>query len=353
MDPNEIRIKADQERLRLKKMKNRQPKKEFELKPPQFWYRIKNKFKRKSKFEGPLITFTLGAGFFAYLYFAYDGIWSIYIAAALFGLAIVIFIFLMMDKLRKGNKSKLLIQMEGLMNDVDKMTKPLSEPQKVEKKEVVEKKQYASNSFFVYRKIAPPTYSWFMWFIFVLAPGMSCIYYWMWEDAARWVLWLGVGIVSLFPLRMFIEYLIQKYKYRTYKNFQDHLGFTLIGWDKLGADSDIFKNTYWVDVSIQAVLKDGANEAEIKLVDDALYLFSGKAHKWYYEARFGSDGRKKWAQSQSLVTSGSANMIVIGEIYEFLQTHLKSIHHKYGMIDTVQIKIGDMFFEVKGRRRPK
>lgn len=352
MDPNEIRIKADQERERLKKLKDRQPKKEFELKPPQVWYRIKDKFKRNSKFEGPLITFTLGAGFFAYLYFAYAGIWNIYIAITLFGLAIIFFVFLLIDKLRKGNKSKLLIQVESVIDDANKITQPLIEPKKFEKK-VVEKKQFPSNSFYVYRKIAPPTYSWFMWFLFVLAPGMGCIYFWLFEDTARWVLWLGVGIVSLFPLRMFIEYFIQKYRYRTYQNFQDHLGFILTGWNKLGMDSDIFESTNWVSCSIQVVLKEGTHEKEIKLVNDALYLLSGKVHKWFYEARLGSDGRKKWAQPQSLATSGSANRIVLGEIYQFLQTHLKSIHSKYGMIDKVQINIGDVFFEVKGRRRPK
>lgn len=350
MDPNEIKIKADLERQRLKELKNREPKKEFELKPPQLWYRIKDKFKRNSKFEGPLITFTLGAGFFTYLYFAYDGILNIYIAAVLLGLAIIFFIFLLIDKLRKGNKNKLLMQMEGLVDSVDKATKPLNQSVSF-KKRVEDKQQYASNSFYVYRRIAPPTYRWFVWFFFVVAPGMSCIYFWMFEDTARWVLWLGVGIVSLLPVRMVAEYFIKKYRYRTYQNFQDQLGFRLTGWNKLGTDSDIFKNEYWVNCSMQVVLKDGANDGDIKLVNDALYLFSMKAHKWFYETMAGMNGRKEWTQPRSLETSGSANSLVFGEIFEFLQTHLKSIHSKYGIIDTVQINIGDVFFEVKGRRR--
>jgi hypothetical protein len=211
-----------------------------------------------------------------------------------------------------------------------------------------EKTSFSSDSFKVYAKIFPSKFKLMLWIFFALGLGAVQIFLWVLGDMGIWALYSGSIMVGAFLVRLGIEQLRKIFTYGAYKNFRKNSPFEITGWEKLGTNADLLKAQYWAfDSSVEVITKEGTSTENIQRVNDALQLFISEANKHFYEGRFGSDGRAKWSFNHVLKVTGSADTMVIGEMYRLMSIYLKSIYTKYPVIKTVKVVIGDRVDEVK------
>lgn len=210
-------------------------------------------------------------------------------------------------------------------------------------------RSHSWDSFYVYQKIYPSKFNLILWIFFVGSIGAVFIFLWLLsDDFGLWSLYLGIGLIALFMLRILVDFFTKVFTFNTYKNFQKNLPFGLVGWDKLGSKRNFLKPQFWaIDSTVEVVLLDGVLNADIKRINDAIVLFTANANKCFYEGRFGSDGRKKWTLNNILMTTGSADIAVAGEMYRLIRVYLKSIHGKYPVVKEVRVIFGNEVYEVE------
>jgi len=233
--------------------------------------------------------------------------------------------------------------------DIKKISQRAQKARAREEKEIQAKKKDKAEqkinspldpfSFYVYSRIFPSGFRMILWIFFVLTIGTVCIFLYLLEDTSVWFLYIGLGLINLFFLRLIIEQLRKIWTYKTYKNFKTNLPFQLQGWKNISKNPDLLHPQNWsFDCSIEVILNKEANEFDYQKINDALTLFISGANKHFYKAWL-SDGRKKWSLENQLNATGSADITVIGEMYTLVQDYLKSIHEKYPVVEIVKIII--------------
>lgn len=200
------------------------------------------------------------------------------------------------------------------------------------------------DSFQVYRKIFPTRFNIFLWLVIFFVPAMVVILIWLLDDSLGiWALYAGLASISLFILRIIVEFFRKVFTYKTYKHFIHQLPFPLEGWEKIGANPKLFKdNTYWADdCSVEVFLIDRTEGLYIKMINDALVLFAKDANSHFYATPMGKMESSHWKFVHALKIKGDANKEVIGDMYRLIQVYLKPIHLKHPVIMSVRIVIGD------------
>lgn len=209
-------------------------------------------------------------------------------------------------------------------------------------------KTYNAFSFKVYRRICPGRINVMLWFMLNVPALVFYLLYYLDPDYGIWMLYTGFSFTGVFLLRWSIDFIQTMLTYKEYKNFLSGLGYKVEGWEQLGSRPNQLNRFYWSYQSFIGVeLKEGENKAHAKLIDDALFLFTVNANKFFYEARFGGDGRKKWETVDERKVMGSSNIGVIGQMYVLLNVYLKSIQEKYQLISVVRVYFDSEIFEVE------
>lgn len=200
------------------------------------------------------------------------------------------------------------------------------------------------DSFRVYRKIFPSKFKPFLWVIIFIVPAAIVILIWLLDDSLGiWALYAGLVSISLFILRIIIEFLRKVFTYKTYKNFISKPPFPIEGWEKIGSNPKLFKDsTYWADdCSVEVFLFDTTGGPHIKMINDALVLFAKDANSHFYATPLGKMESSHWKFVHALKIKGDANKEVIGDLYKLIQFYLKPIHQQYPVIQSVRVVIGD------------
>lgn len=213
------------------------------------------------------------------------------------------------------------------------------------------------DSWYVFRRIYPIYPNFFWWFFGVLTLGIVFISIYFStagnRPADQWSLYIGLGFIGLFMLRLLIHHAMKIMAFNRYKGWRQKLGFQLNGWEVLGRKKDFPKTHHWdkqVEYTVQ--VESFASQAVRKTIHDALYLFNRKANGCFYEKYFVQSGysgeiRVKWNFSNELSVTGSADDTVMGYMYLNIVDYLKPIHEKHRVIRSVDIKFSGHVYEVE------
>jgi hypothetical protein len=167
-------------------------------------------------------------------------------------------------------------------------------------------------------------------------------------------LWPYALAVTSIPFARYLILQIQKWAdYPRYKEWQSKLGFQVYGWDYLGSIKNFPRTQYWNDLLIITIqVRPTASQQTIDLINDALYLFTRSANEAFYEAdqvqagRAG-DTRKRWTIAEKLIASGSADGLVMGELYVFVSKQLHAIHQQTNAIESLRLNFSKSVYEIK------
>lgn len=190
------------------------------------------------------------------------------------------------------------------------------------------------------------------WVIFVVIVAVVCWMLWLLNRKQfEWLLPVALCI-TLLPFAVYtFQFIRAQLDYKIYTHWLNNLGFPVNGWSRLGEEENFPALLYWDDLTVAIELKPATPTGTIKLVEDALYLFTISAGKAFYKAdhiQSGSstDQRKRFTAS-NLTASGSANGEVMGYLYYFLQRDLRTIHKQENAIEAVHLVFGKNIFHVK------
>ncbi len=222
----------------------------------------------------------------------------------------------------------------------------LSRKHEKSKKSIAKKKifiPHSCDSWYVYNRIVPLHIIVFLWVYVVLTLGIIAfgMYYTESNDVRLW--YAGAILCSAFGLRLIIHWIIKLIQFTTYKNWRKNLQFTLVGWEKLGSESNFPKKYHWYDeVVVEVKLKNLSSSLNESLVKDALFLFTCNANKNFHSANqvqsgFMGDIRKTWSMGDGTIAKGSADGTVMGQLYVFLHKHLSAVQKEKNCIDKVEI----------------
>lgn len=205
----------------------------------------------------------------------------------------------------------------------------------------------------VFHRIYPHQPDFRLW---VLLPLMLCtVGFTMYLIDRRhfaWMLPYSIGLCAV-PVAAYLFTMLREWiDYRTYKNWRINLGFPVHGWDRLGESEKFPRYKYWDNLSVTVQLKPNAAAGTVKLVDDVLFLFAAAASGSFYVAdqvQPGASGdlRKKWGKTGPLTVSGSANSMVMGQLYLCIQQHLRVVQLQTHSIESVHLAFSKNIFEVQ------
>lgn len=210
-----------------------------------------------------------------------------------------------------------------------------------------EYKTYDAYSFYTYSQISSVKFNFILWML-LSVPGIAfLILYFLSDDFGAWSLYAGIICFGVFFIRWFIDLAQRIFTFNTYVNFPTYLGFKLEGWDSLGSyPKQLVKREWSKNSTLEISVNADAKDVQLKLINDALYLFVSRANEHFYEAEAGGDGRTQWKISKTLKVNGSSDVYVIGEMYTLINVYLKSIQEKHPVIVTVKIKFDPNIFTV-------
>ncbi len=144
-------------------------------------------------------------------------------------------------------------------------------------------------------------------------------------------LWLGVEVNTL-------------YLYNSFKQFPSTLPFSFEGWNETIRKKEFldFEN-WWKKCSLNIELNniEPLDPKAIEALNALCFLASKKCNRQFY-APFLSESRVVWV-SNNLNMEGSANIYVIGVLYEFIYSDLKPFHNQTKLIKKITLT-GDSDF---------
>jgi hypothetical protein len=188
------------------------------------------------------------------------------------------------------------------LDDINKKAEEIRKKEEAKlKKSSVKRKskrkvEHSPASFYIFSRIYP--YSLHIIFILFLVIGTGLSFFFLFYTSSYWLLYTGLPLISLFVIALFINYLKLLYLYEFYKKFMNKPPFIISGWTRLGK-GNFPKSKYWImEVTVKIEVIDNINKEQIKLIDDALYIFNHRSNNLFYTAGvtagFGGDPRNKW-----------------------------------------------------------
>lgn len=206
---------------------------------------------------------------------------------------------------------------------------------------------HAAFGFYTYSRIFPGGMNTMLWFMLNVVAVVFIALYYLDKSMGVWALYAAATCTGIFLIRWLIDLAYKASTYGTYKNFITDIGFEVQGWSTLGSYPNQLKARYWSkETRIEITTKEHSDERADKLIQDALYLFIQDAHKAFYQAEMGGDGRTRWKQEGHYILKGSANIGVYGAMYTLLHVYLRSIQQQYPVIMAVKIYFDKEIFEV-------
>jgi hypothetical protein len=152
---------------------------------------------------------------------------------------------------------------------------------------------------------------------------------------------------------MIIFQTVKIFSFFKYKNWRKTLNYKLIGWDNLGTQKKFPKAEHWdLDVELKINVKEPVPVEAAKTLKDALFLLNTKANKCFYELNFSQSGfsgdiRHRWKFIEAYTVAGSADSSVLGQIYECLNKHIRTIQEKWSFIESVMITFSNRIYHMK------
>lgn len=202
------------------------------------------------------------------------------------------------------------------------------------------------NSYEVYKKIYPFRPDWIIW-TFTFFVGFFLLLSWWLRYKYDWELYAATGFMGVTCLRYSIHYIKKITLYKKFKYFYDHLDFNAEDWKLLFRNPDILRAQNWaIDCYIEIIPLQNISAESIKVLNDALFLFTLNAQNRFYKS-FPSNGRKDWKIESDLKITGSIDVAVIGDIYILLNDYLRNIQLKNKSIDAVKIHVDDRIQFIK------
>jgi hypothetical protein len=222
------------------------------------------------------------------------------------------------------------------------------------------KKSFVSqpaDSFYVFRRIYPHQPNRLIVFALPMVLAVTGITLLLTDKKKFGWLWPYTLAVALVPLFSYLLTALRKrLDYRVYRTWRIHLDFPVQGWDELGRSEKFPKSQYWKDLlTVEVKLRNGTAAADVKLVEDLLFLFTKKANGWFYaadqaQAGLAGDIRKKWKPVGTLTVAGSADGGVMGELYLLLHRQFRNLHTQSGCIERVELQYSGSIYEITPER---
>jgi hypothetical protein len=212
----------------------------------------------------------------------------------------------------------------------------------------------AADSWQVFRRIYPHQPNRLLWILLpLLLATVGITLYMVDRKQFGWMLPYIIG-VALIPVVVYLLVQVRKrLQYPAYKTWRSRLGFPVNGWDRLGKSENFPRAGFWDDsLTVQVLLKSGAQPATIKLTDDILYLFTRAANGWFYTADqvqpgLAGDIRKKWQTTGPLTVTGSADGGVMGDLYLTISKQLAAVHQNTGHIEAVNLSYSKHIYKIQ------
>lgn len=161
--------------------------------------------------------------------------------------------------------------------------------------------------------------------------------------------WASVVFVAIFAALFLGVELYTAFRYRMFKNFPSTLDFELKGWEEAIYRKEFldFEN-WWLTCSLQIELSQTTqtDPKALEALNALCYLNCKHCNQQFY-APFMSENRKDW-EFTNFHMKGSANVYVLGVLYEFMYRKLKPFQKQTGLIKSVTI-IGDKDFAYVSR----
>lgn len=224
------------------------------------------------------------------------------------------------------------------------------------KSEIVSGKSFqekSPESFYVFHRIYPYYYNFFLWFFMVFTLGIVALFLYFFETSDERVLYAGIFFCSAFALRLLVFWTVKLFRFRYYKNWRKDLPFELTGWENLGSSKNLPASRVWDRYTeVKVILKSNAIAMEKQLVKDAVYLFCTRSNEWFYtanqvQAGYAGDIRVKWEMTDEHTAKGSANGPVLGCCYLLVDQYLRAIQNKYDCIARVEVNFSKNFITIE------
>lgn len=209
-------------------------------------------------------------------------------------------------------------------------------------------------SWRIYYQIYPHRPNFIFWWVIVASPAVA-LGTWAALDEGKnpWVLYCTLALCGALLLRYLIYYSVLLLHYSFFKRWRKKLPYTLVGWEHLGTQESYPKLEQWdLNLKVEILATPGSTAAQIKTLQDALYLLGVKANKRFYtadEVQIGymGDIRHTWASKEKLSIEGSANNRVLGDVYLWLKKYPAAIQGESACIDKICLTFSGKVYEVR------
>jgi hypothetical protein len=192
------------------------------------------------------------------------------------------------------------------------------------------------------------------WFVLSLALAFTC-YIIPFSDFSEGSIfptllaWTSGVLITIFLALFLGVELYTAYRYRMFRNFPATLDFELKGWEETIHKKEFldFEN-WWLKCSIEIKLAETSNHdpKATEALNALCYLVCNQCNRQYY-APFMSENRTTW-KNKEFHLNGSANVYVLGVLYEFIYKKLKPFQKQTGLIKSITI-LGDKEFDSVSR----
>ncbi|MCC6643519.1 hypothetical protein IT411_02115 [Candidatus Peregrinibacteria bacterium] len=170
---------------------------------------------------------------------------------------------------------------------------------------------------------------------------------WTWAFLIQSIL-IVLGLIATFHLLIYLHYLF------FFRNWRQHLKFSLDGWEKLVNHDKFYCDLCWHHTTIK-ISSLSIDPEELKGLEAALKIFCDKANKRFYTRDQSADDaplfdlRKEWTitNHSPLTAEGSSTPEIINLLRRHLLGNFNTLAKTCpGLIDQISLEISNQYQEV-------